>query len=155
VSVTVTEIAQDQQGNYRFQGTATLGEGSRVVLGVDPDRDTARTIAEGKAGKEERYLAAVETHDPDDLPDMPREGVRVLRAPDGTLVDATEATVPALLAAGYTEAQGVAQRTDEAPPVRRRGRPRTQATRTLDSDDAARAAAEADLDPPVGDGDEM
>jgi hypothetical protein len=152
VSVTVTEIARDQEGRYRFQGLATLGEGSRVVLGIDPDRDTARTVAEGKAQREERYLAAVETHDPDDLPEP--SGVCTLRAPDGTLVEATDATVPALLAAGYAEVQGIPQRTNEPAPVKlRRGRP-PKVQPVLDGDDAARAAAEADLDPPV-DRDEM
>lgn len=156
MSVTVTELAQDQWGNFRFQGVATLGEGSKVVLGIDPDQGKARVVAEGKAQRAERVLAAVETHDPDDLPDTSGTEVRTLRAPDGTLVEATAATVPALLAAGYAEAEGVPQRTDETagPKGVRRKQARTPTTRTLDSADAERAAAEADLDPPV-DRDEM
>jgi hypothetical protein len=151
VTVTLTELAQDERGQFRVIGTATLGEGTRKVLGVSTDLDEARELAKHKAERQERWLAANEVHDVDDL-DGVGGGHRILKAPDGTIVEATEATVPALLGAGYVEVDGIPQRTNETTgPVgvqRRRGRPpRIPATRALTSDDAERAAAEAELVP--------
>lgn len=124
MTIVVSALARDQEGLYRFQGKATLGEGAKVVLGIHADEAEARKIALTNAQRAERYLAAVEVHDPEEA-QAPATGVQTLRAPDGTIVEATAVTVPALLAAGYAEADATPQRTDEAPPVPRRpGRPR-------------------------------
>lgn len=153
MSVELIDLAQDERGNHRVIGVATLGEGTRKVLGIHEDLEHARGIARLKAEKQERWLAANEVHDVEDL-DGVGDGHQVLRAPDGTIVEATEATVPALLAAGYVEAEGIPQRTNEtAGPVgiqrRKPGGQRkvSQTTRTLSSQDAERANAEAELVP--------
>lgn len=126
MTVTIEELAQDERGNFRFQGTATLGEGTKKVLGIDPDQTRARKQAEAKTRRAEKILAAVEIHDADDLPEM--EGYRTLRSPDGDMVEVPEATVAHLVAAGYTgvdTAQQVTQSigTDTGRAPARRGRP--------------------------------
>lgn len=113
MTVTLNDLSKDEQGLFRVLGAATLGGGTRKVYGIGETLESAREMAEHRAKQEERWLAANETHDVETLEEVAREGHRTLRAPDGTLVEATEATVPALLAAGYTEAQGIPQRTNE------------------------------------------
>lgn len=113
MTVTLNDLAKDEQGNFRVLGSATLGGGTRKVYGVGETQEAATEAARYRAEQQERWLAANETHDVDVLAEVAREGHRTLRAPDGTLVEATEATVPALLAAGYTESQGIPQRTNE------------------------------------------
>jgi hypothetical protein len=128
VTVTTTELAQDERGNYRFLGAATLGEGTKKVLGVSTDKAKARHEAERKAKRAEQILAAVEVHGPDDLPEL--DGYRTLRSPSGELVEAPETTVPHLVAAGYTEVdmtkqvtQPMSTQTAPAQAPKRRGRP--------------------------------
>jgi hypothetical protein len=151
VTVTLTELAQDERGRFRVEGAATLGDGTRKVLGIDPDLDQARAIALHKAKREERWLAANETHTLEELSGVVRDGIRILKAPDGELVEATSATVNALLAAGYVETDS--DMPEGTPKPRRRRKTtdtaRASTTRTLSAADAEAANAEADLEPRV------
>lgn len=104
MTVTIDPLAQDERRNFRFLGTATLGDGTKKVLGIHQDEDIARQIAENRATKAERELAAIEVHDPGTLNMTVSDGNRMLKDPAGVIVEVPHHVVEALLAVGYVPA---------------------------------------------------
>lgn len=150
MTVTLTDLPRDEQGQHRVMASATLGEGTKVSLGIHPDLEAARELAQHKGLADERWLAANETHTIDELAGISPQGHRVLRAPDGQVVEATEATVDALLAAGYREADVTVEPLVEREPVSPKAAQRRRAQRKREHE-AERNGAGMDADVQAGD----
>jgi hypothetical protein len=110
---TVNEGHVDQFGRQWWNWMATAGEGQKRGTTLE------KSAAERKAASALRELVARESHDPEAvmaMEDEPRLGHTIMKAADGTVVEVPDATVEALLAAGYTvcaDQDSLPQRTNE------------------------------------------
>lgn len=114
--VTVSEASPAADGTPRYFWRATAGEGARAGWA------TSAPDAKRKGDAALRYLHAIEVHSPEELlaptgdEASTRDGYVIMRAADGTIVEVPDATVDALLGAGYSIVvdQGtIPQRTNE------------------------------------------